>query len=167
MKHIKTILLVNGIILMSFITNAQVQLDKMKSVFIYNFAKNTEWPSNYKTGNFVIGILGDCGVAKELKKIEGVRSIGSQTIKIKVYSTPTEIGRCHILYIPQNSSKMFTQALSKVGSTLVVTDKPDLVNSGAGISFVIQGSKLRFKLNNTNIEKRKLEVSKALEDLSL
>ncbi len=147
--------------------NTQGQIEKFKAAFIYNFAKNMEWPSQYKTGDFIIGVLGKTPVTSELKKLEGTRTIGAQKIKIKVFSNPSQITRCHILYIPKNANKNFSPAIKKVDKTLIVVDDAKLIDSGAGIGFVMKNNKLRFKLNKSNIEKRQLKVSSTLINLSL
>ena len=57
------------ILMFGFVSESNAQIDKLKSVFIYNFAKSTNWPASYKTGDFVIGVLGKTNVSAELKKI--------------------------------------------------------------------------------------------------
>ena len=40
----------------------------LKALYIYNFATLTDWPSDYKSGDFVIGVLGESSVFDELQK---------------------------------------------------------------------------------------------------
>lgn len=150
-----------------FVSKSNAQIEKLKSAFIYNFAKGTEWPASSKTGDFIVGVLGKSDVTPELQKIAGARTIGAQKIALKEFSTVAEISSCHILFIPEGSSKLLPDALTKVGNTLVITEKAGLITSGAAINFVLQDSKLRFELNKANAESRQLKISGTLEKMAL
>ncbi len=150
-----------------FVSESYAQIDKLKSAFIYNFAKNTNWPASYKSGDFVIAVLGKTGVTLELKKIAATRKIGAQKIVVVEYSSASQINKCHILFISKGSSGELASALNKIGNTLVVTDKKGLTDSGAAINFVLQGSKLRFKMNKANATSRKLVISTTLEKMAM
>ncbi len=46
---------------------AQVSNHKIHSIFIYNFAKYTQWPTSVQSGDFVIEVLGRSPLADELE----------------------------------------------------------------------------------------------------
>ena len=155
------------VLMFGFVSESYAQIDKLKSAFIYNFAKNTNWPASYKSGNFVIAVLGKTGVTTELKKIAATRKIGPQKMVVVEYSSASQIQKCHIIFIAKGSSGELSSVLNKIGNTLVVTDKKGLTNSGAGKDFILQGSKLRFKMNKANITSRKLVISTAIERMAI
>ncbi|MBL7918370.1 MAG: YfiR family protein, partial [Bacteroidia bacterium] len=56
----------------TFDTNARI-----KAVFIYNFTKYFEWPSNKKTGNFLIYIVGkNENLLNEIKALAARKKVG-------------------------------------------------------------------------------------------
>tara|TARA_R110002049_G_scaffold305714_3_gene503052 strand:- start:327 stop:884 length:558 start_codon:yes stop_codon:yes gene_type:complete len=144
---------------------------KIKAVFLYNFTKYIEWPSDYKNGNFVVGILGNSSsLYKELTIMSKTKKVASQDFEIRVYTSPDEISdKVHMLYIPDESSSKFTSAVKKLKgkSTLIVTETPGLSVKGSGINFVVVENRQKFELNKSNVEGHNLKVSKSLEDLAL
>ena len=163
----KTGIIVLAFFMLSMVTKSEAQIEKLKSAFIYNFAKGTEWPASYKSGDFVIGILGKTPVSGELKKIAGARKIGAQKMTIKEFASAGSISKCHVLFVSEGSSGELASAVGKVGSTLIITEKSGLTKSGSAINFVLQGSKLRFEMNKANATSKKLKISGALEKMAL
>lgn len=143
---------------------------KIKAVFIYNFTKYIEWPEEYKTGEFTIGILGENeALFQELDKMSKVKKVSNQTFSIKNIEDPNSLGNPHILYIPEDSTDQLNKALTslKGKSTLVITEKPGLAQQGAAINFIVVGSRQKFELNKANIEQRNLKVASVLERLAV
>jgi hypothetical protein len=141
----------------------------VKAMYIYNFATLIDWPSEYRKGDFVIGVYGTKeGVYDNLKmKFEG-RAIGSQEIKIQNYSSVGEISKAHILYItPTKSSQISTlNSKFKGKSTLLVTEKEGYLSKGAAINFVVKGTSQKFEINKSNAKKHKLVIADRLLDLA-
>lgn len=143
---------------------------KIKAVFIYNFTKYIEWPEEYKTGDFTIGILGENeALFQELDKMSKVKKVSNQTLSIKNLEDPSNLGNPHILYIPEDSTDQLNKALSSLEgkSTLVITEKPGFAKQGAAINFVVEGSRQKFELNKAKIEQRNLKVGSVLERLAV
>lgn len=145
------------------------QAEKLQTVFIYNFTKHIEWPESYRQGDFVIGVLGNAAIVEELEELAKNRRVGGQPIVVKKYRDVSEIGKCHILFIPENRSADIGSVLSalKNGSTLIITDKKGLATAGAAINFVVEGNKQKFELNKKNATKYGLKVSSDLERLAI
>lgn len=143
---------------------------KIKAVFIYNFTKYIEWPENYKTGEFTIGILGENdALFKELNQMSKVKKVANQTFSIKSYSQIGDVSNPHILYIPADSAEALSKAVDKLKgkSTLIVTEKPGMAKKGSAINFVIVGNRQKFELNKNTAEKHNLKVASTLEKLAV
>lgn len=143
---------------------------KIKAVFIYNFTKYIEWPSDYQSGVFTIGILGsDDALYKELDNMSKVKKVANRTFSIKEIASPNQLDRPHILYIPKDSDMSLTTAVNHVKnkSTLLVTEKPGLAKQGSAINFIIVGNRQKFELNKANAEKHNLKVAAVLEKLAV
>ena len=143
---------------------------KKKAVYIYNFSKYFDWPSNYKQGTFTIGILGDApALASELVTMSATKKVGSQDIEVKEFKTMDALNKCHILYVTSDNSAAVSKLMGKIkgASTLLVTDKDGLTKLGASINFVIQNNKVMFELSKSNASKQSLTVSSQLESLAI
>ncbi len=151
----------------SIYSNAQIP--KLQSIFIYNFTKYIEWPASYNTGNFVIGVLGQSPLIKELNNLSKLKKAGNQPIVITRFHNVEEISKCNILFVPTNKSSQINDITNKLKgkSTLIITEKKGMAKQGAGINFVIIDNKQRFELNKANILKCNLKVSPSLVNLAI
>lgn len=143
---------------------------KIKAVFLYNFTKYIEWPTNYKEGTFIIGIYGNnFPLTTELSKMASSKTMGKQKFEIKSFSTLDNLDKCHMLFIPSETGCSFSELTSKLKgkSTLIITEKPGLAKQGSAINFVIKDNKQKFELNRANAEKYNLKVSSNLASLAI
>jgi hypothetical protein len=165
----KTILALIGALIMAASGYAQTTIPKAQTLFIYNFSRLIEWPANYRTGNFVIGILGTSDVAGELETYTKGKKVGTQNIEVIRYKAVTEIQNCHILFIPFARTKQVSEVLAAMDgkSTLIITEKSGALNEGAAINFVILEDKMRFELKPENASKYGIKFSSKLSEMSL
>jgi hypothetical protein len=154
---------------MSFFILIQVsaQKEKLQTAFIYQFTKLIEWCPSYKSGDFVIGVLGSSSISSELASLKG-KMVASQSIVIKTLSSVSEIDKCQIVFLPSAKSGQLNSVNSKIGSacTLVITEKPGLGNEGASINFVEEGGKIGFEINKTAFSKHSLIINSKLLTLA-
>jgi hypothetical protein len=128
---------------------------------VYNFVKNIKWEN---VGNeFVIGIYSNPAVHKEFSKNFTNKSISGTPFTIREISSSSEAAACQIVYIPR-SNRVKTKALidNLKGDQILVVTEEDLVREGASISFELVGSKLNFKINKEETEKKGLKISSSL-----
>lgn len=143
---------------------------KIKAVFIYNFTKYIEWPSEDQTGEFKIGILGENPpLFNELDKMSKIKKVANRSFSISSFSSIKDIGQPHILYIPGDSTELLKEAVKLLSgkSTLIVTEKPGLAQMGSAINFIVVGSRQKFELNKANVSRHNLKVASALENLAV
>lgn len=147
----------------------KAQNEKFKALFLYNFIKNVEWPQSYKQGDLIIGVLGNNPIIKELETISSTQRAGSQSMKVKVFSSVEEINNCHILYIAPGKAAAIPQLLAKLNgsSTLIVSDSKGGIQQGSGINFIMDGDKLKFEIKRQHIEVKGLKVSTSLLNLGI
>ncbi|MGQ0827195.1 MAG: YfiR family protein [Bacteroidota bacterium] len=143
---------------------------KIKAIYIYNFTKYIEWPTNYREGNFVVGVLGsNSALLNELSKMANSKTVGSQKFEIRNISSCSATDKYNIVYVLSDNSAQITDVINKMKgkSTLIVTDKPGLAKQGAGINFIINDNKQKIELNRANIEKYKLKVASTLVEMAV
>jgi hypothetical protein len=127
-----------------------------------------EWPANYKTGPFVIGVYGSSNIFDELKTYTTGKRVGSQPIAVKSFNSPAEISTCHILVIPFNSTKQMSNIVPSLNgkSTLIITEKSGAISKGSAINFVIIGNSLKFELSPSNATKYGIKLSSKLSEMA-
>ncbi len=141
---------------------------KLQSVFIVRFAKYIEWPENYKSGDFVIGVLGDDEAESAIKTTCAGKTVGNQKITIRKFNSVAEIGNCNILYITFAKSSNFYAASSKLKSksTLIITEKDGLAQKGSNINLVVNQGKMNFEVNKIVNEKSGLKIPASILSLA-
>ncbi|HLO57161.1 MAG TPA: YfiR family protein [Bacteroidales bacterium] len=165
MKKISTLLIA---ILITTSAYMQTSIPKAQSLFIYNFSRMIEWPASYRTGNFIIGILGTSEVAGELESYTKGKKVGAQDIQVIRYKTPQEIQQCHILFVPFVRTKQLPEVVSLLAgkSTLIITEKTGALTEGSAINFVILEDKMKFELKAENANKFGIKFSAKLQEMS-
>ncbi len=159
----KRLFLIFSIVFFSISTFSN-SLIRVQAMYIYNFTRYVDWPDNYKSEDFVIGVLGDAEFCQELKNFTMNKKVGNQSISVVCFNSIEDIKKCHILYIPADGAVQFGNILRKVSnySNLIVSESKALSNYGAAISFVLEDNKLSFVLNSENAAKYGLKISSTL-----
>ena len=163
----KTVLALLFLIL-SFSAYSQTDISRAEALFIYNFSRLIEWPSNYKNGPFVIGVLGSSPILGQLQSFTTGKQVGSQPIAVKNFNSASEISTCHILFVPFSETKQLPNIIPQIAgkSTLIITEKNGSIDEGAGINFVVVGDKLKFELSPTNVSSRQIKLSSKLNEMA-
>lgn len=148
---------------------SQSSIPAAQSVFIYNFTRLIEWPAEYKTGDFNIGVYGSVEVFNELKNYTNAKMVAAQPIKVVKFNSLAEISKCHILFVAYGKTKELTDIVSKLssGSTLIVTENRTAIEKGASVNFIIVEDKLKFELKSSNASKVGLKVHSNLENMAI
>lgn len=143
---------------------------KSYTLFVYNFIKYIEWPENKSQGDFVLGVLGDSPVVKELEKLAATKKAKGRTIVIKKFNTPEEVTDCHLLYVTAAKSGSIKQLkeMTKNKAVLIVGEREGLARKGAALSFVtLEDDVLKFDINKAEIEIHNLKIPGTLILLGL
>jgi hypothetical protein len=145
------------------------QEEKYIGLFLYNFTKFFDWPSEVKTGDFVINVLGHESVANELKQITNLKKVGNQDIVIKSLSNVADAGKCQIIFVGFWHSRYLQQIIEKMGSDpcLIITEKEGLLKEGSAINFLIKDNTIKFELKKGNALSHGLKVDPRIAELAL
>jgi YfiR/HmsC-like len=131
---------------------------------IYHFTKYIDWPENKKSGDFIIGVIGDSPLYDELNKNIANKMVGFQRIVIKKISPSVAFFNCHILFIADEESGSMKKIVSRTEGTsvLLVTETEGLAQQGGCINFCIVSDHLKLEINKTNIGLRGLSIASEL-----
>ena len=141
---------------------------KMKSLFIYKFAQSIEYPEAYKQGEFVIAVVNDDDLANSLRSAAQAKSINSQKVVIKTYTTVAEVERCHVIYIG-GKTQAEVEPFSKKArnyNALIITEGVGMIGRLSAINFIISGNLIKFEMNLRIFREQDLTVSNTLEKLA-
>lgn len=170
MKKMKA-LVVAAIVMLSSATFAQDDrpMHEVYSMMVFNFIKYVQWPDHDKSGEFVIGVVGNTEMYNTLNTWYGGKPKGSKTYVVKKFNSAAEVGDCHVVFMDKNKSGEFDALKTKLAGkgTLLVTDKGGLGQKGSCINFKTVNDKLRFELNQSAIDASNLKVSGALSSMAI
>jgi hypothetical protein len=154
--------------LISLMVYSQTEIPRAQAMFIYNFSRLIEWPSEYKSGPYVIAVYGSCQTLSELESFTAGKNVGSQPIAVKKTDASEEIPNCHILFVPFNKTKELPIIVPKLQnkSTLIISEKNGAIDNGSAINFVVIGDKLKFEIKPGNILKYNMKVSSKLNEMA-
>ncbi|MEN8119363.1 MAG: YfiR family protein [Bacteroidota bacterium] len=147
--------------------NANGQDEKFQALIMYNFTKLLDWPD--KSGDFVISVIGNVELVKELKEYTADRKAGGvQDIIVKKVLI-SELGNCQMIYVGSSESSNLNKIIEIMGSnnTLLITEKNGLTDEGASISFVKINGAWKFQFNELNIKTQGLKVSSDFKELGI
>jgi hypothetical protein len=165
----KKIIVFLTLIIFYLIVQAQTSIPRAQSMFIYNFSRLIEWPGSYKSGVFKIGILGSGDVVDELVDYTRGKRVGAQTIQVNTFQNPSEITKCHILFVVYGKTNKIPEVVSQIGSnsTLLIAEKRGATNDGAAVNFLIVSNSLKFELKPSNATKQGLKLNPKLSEMAM
>lgn len=147
---------------------------KIRAVFIYNIAKNINWPDTAPKGDFVIGVVGDNMIASELDKMTTSTTIGNgRHIVVKKIAASHAVGLIetyHLLYFSGKETPNM-QPLANNSSTLpilIIGEKTDNSCKGSTLCFYKDShNKIRLELHKLLLEERHLKATNDLVRLAM
>lgn len=153
--------------LSSFIVSGQT--GQFKALFLYNFAQNISYPEQSINNRFIITVIGDAEVAKELMELSKSRKVGSYPLLIKESKSADNIEDSQIIYLAatRSSQMPILESYQRNKPVLLVGNQQGLHAQGAGISFIMVDGKLRFEVCSRNIENHGIKCSSKLSSLGI
>jgi len=145
------------------------EIEKYKSLFTLNFIRYVGWPNKADQGEFIIGVVKNSELAKELRNQTSGKKVGFQTIVIKEFTSVDEITACHVIYVSNlvNFSKNIQTITSKSGSnSLIISENSNGISNGSMINFIVDNDLLKFEVSPTNARVHGLTVSKSLMSMN-
>jgi hypothetical protein len=161
-------LIIALLITFSLGVKAAENISGAQAMYIYNFLRHINWPENAVGEKFIIGVYGTSETYDQLVSFTKDRKIGTKIIEVIKVSNTEEASKCQLLFIPFSKSSKIAEIKSSIGnkSCLIVSEKSGTLDSGSAIEFMIVNDRLKFKISEANAKQQRLEVSKALMDMS-
>jgi hypothetical protein len=131
---------------------------------IYRFTKYIDWPDDRKSGDFVIGLVGDTPLYDELVKMMAGKTAGNQRIVIRKLSVSQVSASCHILFVTAEESGSMKRIAAKTAGmpVLLVSEEEGMARKGSCINFTVVAEHLVLEINKENIDLRHLNIASDL-----
>ncbi len=172
MKRLLGLLLATGI---TITAAAESKENEVKTAFIYNFAKFTEWPAPAAEGGSELNLClaGNGSFGKVLATLQGKEVHGSR-LNIQKVEDLTDLSDCQILYVSQSEAGRLDSLMDSVAGEqgiLSVSDIDGFIQSGGIIELKIVNNKMRFAINlraarqaNINLSSKLLRLATMVEE---
>jgi hypothetical protein len=144
-------------------------LSNVEAMYIYNFLRHVNWPETNNSEIFIIGVMGDNEAYAQLTQYTANRKVGTKSIVIKKIESVEEAAACQLVFVPTSKSQKVVELKNRLGNKpcLIVSEKEGSNAVGSTIEFVIEGDKLKFRINEERAKQQNLVVSRALLDMSV
>ena len=163
-------IVISFLMTISVINSVSAQKTKYQSIFIYNFSKYIKWPENYNQGKFVIGVLGETELYKDLYTMASAKKeTNGLTLEVKQFKSIENISDCNLLFLSEKYCDKITQVQAAVSGKpmLIMTDKKGMAKNGAVINFVEDSGKIKFELNQSAADQLGIIISSSLANLAI
>ena len=142
---------------------------RLQANIIYRFTKYVDWPVNKKSGDFIIGIVGDSPLFDELKTLCANKSVGNQKIVVMKMSSTANSYNCNILFISEEESSSLKRIdrLTTGVPILIISESDGLAHKGSCINFITVDERLKLEINKSNAEQRGLHIASELLELAI
>jgi YfiR/HmsC-like len=144
---------------------------KLKALFLYNFGKFVEWPTNdFPSANapMIIGVYGENPFGNDLKDIVKGQTINGHPLVVRQIILLSDLKTCHILFISASETSDLYSIMRAVRGAAVLTvgETREFIPAGGMIAFFIEDDKIRFEINPKAVRKAGLTISSKLLSLS-
>jgi hypothetical protein len=145
---------------------------QLKAAYIYHFAQFVDWPASafpQPNSPIIIGILGKNPFGNSLEQTVEGKVLNNHPLTIREFHSLEEMtNTCQILFICQSEKSRLQEIFAAVAktSTLTVGEVSHFTEDGGMVNFVIENDKIRFQINEINVDKAGLKMSFKLLSLA-
>ena len=148
---------------------------ELRALFLFNFAKYTEWPKDALPEgepSFVLGVLGKDPFGKDLDIIKG-KPIKKRTLVVKYFKTAEEVEGCQILFISSSEHPNLPHILKTLegASILTVAEHEGFLQQHGMVNLIAERKgagreSVDFEINRAAAEKARLKLDTQLLKLA-
>ncbi len=150
-------------------------LYQLKALYLFNFAKYTEWPKEVfpnESAPFVLGIFGRDPFRSDIDIIKD-KTIKGRKLVIKYFHSVEEVTNCHLLFICSSEISNLAQILRALGNAHILTigEADGFIEQSGMINLVPEQKSpgtqvVGFEINQAAAEKANLKLDTQLLKLA-
>jgi hypothetical protein len=140
---------------------------QVKALFLFNFAKYVDWPTNAfgdDNAPIVIGLVGDDAFGDDINRVVSGKTINNRPVVFKHVSGEQEYRTCHILFVSASERDHLQTILDAVKDTAVLTvgETDGFLALNGMINFAKKENKIRLEINLLPAQQANLKLSSKL-----
>lgn len=144
---------------------------ELKAVFLYNFAKFIQWPTDSLRTNdsaFIIGIIGDNPFGDALKNSVEGKQVRKQKVHVLNISSEDSLADCEMLFVCASEKNRYENILKNIAGKPILTvgETTDFIDAGGIIGFYMKDNMVRFIINVEAAAQADLNISSKLLKLA-
>lgn len=127
---------------------------KITASYLYNFAKNIEWPDEKSMMSFNIGFYGSDNpqLLTEIRTMAASVKLRNLPITVTQVTTVNSLSRFHLVYVEQANNNMVSDIYDALGGQPVLLVTAEYPNQQlVMINLITDNDRLRFEVNRSNI----------------
>ncbi|HEY6936020.1 MAG TPA: YfiR family protein [Terriglobales bacterium] len=136
---------------------------RLKLAFLFNFAKFVEWPPYAfpsPQAPLNICIVGRDPFDAEFERQVTERNLYGHPVTIRTLRANDGLGGCHLIFLPASSDGSLPGVLRLLdGSAITVGESAGFVTRGGVLSFLLEGTNLRFTVNLNASQRTRCRIS--------
>jgi hypothetical protein len=138
----------------------------LKSAFIYNFARFTEWPPEVGPV-LTLCIVGPDRFGAAIDALQD-KPVGQRTLTIQRKRDAGSLGQCQIVYFAPAAIDELDRAIEHLqdSAVLTVADTPGAAKQGVALNMVVVQGKVAFEANLAAARRARLKLSSKLLQLA-
>lgn len=143
----------------------QVELDRLKTAFIYQMTKHINWPDENEQDVFKIAVYGEPSIHTEFYKLSQLKKIGTKDIiLVKVKSVDDIDNDLQIIFVPKSHSSEIKSISIRLSSIpcVIISENEGSLKIGSMLNFIKRKNKLKFELNSGEFKRKKIKLSNQL-----
>jgi hypothetical protein len=142
----------------------------LKTAFIHNFVRFTEWPPNAlpPAAPLVACVLGDPALSDVLENYVKGHPVAGHTIVVSRIAADGILRSCHVLYVTGVTAKQAARlAAGLIGApVLTLSDVNQFAQVGGMAQLYVEDGTIHFKINLANAKRSGLQLSSKLLSLA-
>lgn len=140
---------------------------QVKALFLFNFTKYVEWPSNafaQAEASIVIGVAGEDTIGEDLKLVIEDKRVNGRSLALKRVDDVNEAQTCHILFITASEAGRVSEILEALKNLPVLTvgETEQFLQQGGMIAMVKKDNKIRLEINLNASRRAQVTISSRL-----
>jgi hypothetical protein len=138
----------------------------LKSAFIYNFVRFTEWPTEVLPAGGTISacVVGDPAVGTGLARTVKGRQLDGRAIAVSIVPAEGPLPACHLLYVSGLPDARVAEIVTtlRAAPVLTISDIADFAKKGGVVQLFLEAGKMRFSVNLRAAKRMRLQLSSRL-----
>jgi hypothetical protein len=144
---------------------------QVKAAFLYNFVKFVEWPATpaAREGPIEICVLGKDPFRGALERVVEAKTVKDRTLVIRHIGDIAAARSCQVLFVSASEAGSVSEIIRAVRgwNVLTVSEIDRFSERGGIINFLMEGQRVRFRINTKMAASAGLTISSKLLELAV